>query len=153
MTTIVLLSSIQFGFRAWINMKVHLFNPNWTGGGSIWPPPLSKFYDYRKTAADINKSFHDFFLWSLAQLLVLNLRRLTKALQGHVTIKGQRSLQNGGFSIHVCTTEWRCYGTCEIQIILPIHLSIFLVIMVVIWYIIVKIIKNIRNTNNRIHKK
>ena len=67
-------------------------NPILTGGGSIWPPPLHEIRDC--LAKDRDMPFHDFFLSSLAHLLIPSLRKSDRRSRGHVTFCTRTSAQN-----------------------------------------------------------
>ena len=76
-------------------ISISCFNPILTGGGgSIWPPPLHEIRDCLATAADRDTPFHDFFLSSLAHLLIPSLRKSDLRSRGHVTFCTRTSAQN-----------------------------------------------------------
>ena len=71
------------------------FNPILTGGGGQFdPPPLHEIRDCLATAADRDTPFHDFFLSSLAHLLIPSLRKSDHRSRGHVTFCTRTSAQN-----------------------------------------------------------
>ena len=68
-------------------------NPILTGGGQF-DPPLHEIRDCLATAADRDTPFHDFFLSSLAHLLIPSLRKSDRRSRGHATFCTRTSAQN-----------------------------------------------------------
>ena len=69
-------------------------NPKRTGGGGWNPPPLDVSRDNFVEIFFRAASFHDFFLWSLAQLLALFLEKSGVRFQSYATLYDQASAQN-----------------------------------------------------------
>ena len=77
----------------WHGVIAHQFlNPILTGGGGV--PPLHEIRDCLATAADRDTPFHDFFLSSLAHLLIPSLRKSDRRSRGHVTFCTRTLAQN-----------------------------------------------------------
>ena len=75
-------------------MSYQSINPILTGGGGQFDPPLHEIRDCLATAADRDTPFHDFFLSSLAHLLIPSLRKSDHRSRGHVTFCTRTSAQN-----------------------------------------------------------
>ena len=69
-------------------------NPILTGGGVNLTPPLHEIRDCLATAADRDTPFYDFFLSSLAHLLIPSLRKSDRRSRGHATFCTRTSAQN-----------------------------------------------------------
>ena len=86
------------------------------GGGGPQRPPLDKFSCRRKTAAFSTAPLHDFFLWSLADILTPSLRKSDLPLRSHVTFCDQRSTQKVRIFLILCTkqmAQWKFILACK----------------------------------------
>ena len=79
--------NINVVFERSINVAL-LLNPILTGGGGQFDPPA------RNPRLPRDTPFHDFFLSSLAHLLIPSLRKSDRRSRGHVTFCTRTSAQN-----------------------------------------------------------